>query len=266
MFEAEAVERGFYETLLALEPILEKVLVVGGWCPYLYAKHLWKIPIENLPRTTDIDLGIWDTGSIRYNPTVYSRLLSAGYGTAPYDEDEPEKIEFVWNKGDENIKIEFITSWFVSDDTLQRFLGPEMACHRIDAFEILLQSKPILLKVPIGSKELSVRSPSPGIYLFHKGITFAARSGEVKKNKDLLYVYYMLRYARNVRELLADMEPYRGKEEFKLFSSQMREFFGREGAEGYDALMPLLVQWLPPERARSSIRSVFAPLLEFIRK
>ena len=96
------IEKSFLATLADLEDILDKILVVGGWCPFLYAKYLWKIPMENIPRTTDIDFGVWETGSVRYEPTVYARLLAAGYETEPYSSTDTNQVEFLRSAKDDN--------------------------------------------------------------------------------------------------------------------------------------------------------------------
>ena len=56
-------ESVLFEALISLGESAQKVVLVGGWCPYLYAKYLWKIPMQYLPRTTDIDIGVHETGS-----------------------------------------------------------------------------------------------------------------------------------------------------------------------------------------------------------
>ena len=208
------VEKGFLETLTSLNDVLDKIMVVGGWCPYLYAKYLWKIPHRDIPRTTDIDFGVWETGSLRHDPTVYSRLLSAGYETETYSSTDNGQVEFLCNTKDQKLKIEFITSYYVSDDTLQRFLGGQMACHRIEGFEILLQAKPLILDIKAGKKNLKVRCIPPAVYLYHKGITFVARSGQEKRDKDMLYIYYVLRYCPDAANLINHVITYQKDEEF----------------------------------------------------
>ena len=63
MSDFQTMEKGFLDTLLAIEDSLDKIIIVGGWCPYLYAKYLWRKEIRNIPTTTDIDLGVLETGS-----------------------------------------------------------------------------------------------------------------------------------------------------------------------------------------------------------
>ena len=54
MSDFQTMEKGFLDTLAAIEDGLDKIVIVGGWCPYLYAKYLWRKEIPNIPTTTDI--------------------------------------------------------------------------------------------------------------------------------------------------------------------------------------------------------------------
>ena len=97
------------------------MVVVGGWCPYLYAIHLWKRPIPDIPTTTDIDLGVLETGNKRFENTVYDRLKSAGFDLKRLYAGEETPVEFIYKKKAVKLKVEFITSFETSDDTLNYF-------------------------------------------------------------------------------------------------------------------------------------------------
>ena len=66
MANLKELEKGLFDTLTVLKEVLPEMVVVGGWCPYLYARYLWKKPIPDIPSTTDIDLGVLETGSKRF--------------------------------------------------------------------------------------------------------------------------------------------------------------------------------------------------------
>ena len=90
------MEKGFLDTLAAIEDGLDKIMIVGGWCPYLYAKYLWRKEIPNIPTTTDIDLGVLETGSLRFDRTIFDKLLAAGLAVERIYDEEPLPIEFVY--------------------------------------------------------------------------------------------------------------------------------------------------------------------------
>ncbi len=41
-------EKAFHETITALgQENLNNLIIVGGWCPYLYAQYIWKRAISD---------------------------------------------------------------------------------------------------------------------------------------------------------------------------------------------------------------------------
>jgi len=252
------------DVLASLEESAQKMVVVGGWCPYLYAKYLWKIILQYLPRTTDIDLGVHETGSKRFSPTVYERFLKAGYAAERIYDDEPLPIEFVRKEGRIEVKIEFITSFEVSDDTLQRFLGSEIACHRIEGFDILLRSSPITLAVPYKNRKLEFKTLSPEIYFFHKGITFPSRSGEEKRNKDMQYIYFILRSCPKKGEFLEEILKLKKHEYFPVFRDNILTYMGDVSCPGYPKLGQML--GMGYEQSYKEIETVFRPLIAILKK
>jgi len=47
----------FYEILGDLSEFLSALILVGGWVPFLYARHVWRLSISSLVTTADIDFG-----------------------------------------------------------------------------------------------------------------------------------------------------------------------------------------------------------------
>jgi len=140
LFDFQIMEEGFLDTLGAIGDGLDKIIIVGGWCPYLYAKYLWRKEIPNIPTTTDMDIGVLETGSLGFEQTVYEKLLAAGLAVERIYDEEPFPIEFVYKKKEFEMKVEFITSFLTTDDTLNRFwavlwlvtaLRPSRFCSRI---------------------------------------------------------------------------------------------------------------------------------------
>jgi hypothetical protein len=259
----EIDESVLLNALASLGESRQKMVVVGGWCPYLYAKYLWKIPMQYLPRTTDIDIGVHETGSIRFSPTVYERMVKAGYIAERIYEDEPLPIEFIHKDGRIEVKVEFITSFEVSDDTLQRFLGSEMACHRIEGFDILLRTRPISLEVPYRKQTVKFNLLSPEIYFFHKGITFTGRASEEKRNKDMQYLYFMLKSCPKKQDFLNEVFKLKDHEYFHVFKDNILTYLGDVSCPGYPALAGMIGIGFGP--GYKEIEAVFRPLVEILK-
>lgn len=252
-------EKAFLDTLLAIEDCLDKIIVVGGWCPYLYARYLWRKEIPNIPTTSDIDLGVLETGSRRFDHTIYDKLLAAGLAVERVYDEEPQPIEFIYKKKELEMKVEFITSFETSDDTLNRFLGSKLACNRIEAFEVLLEN-PAHVSIKYSGKNLRLRIAKPETFLYHKGITFVMRSGEEKRDKDLSYVYFILKFCPDSKALLEALAEYKKHELFKSFRQNLKEYLGDLRQPGYRMLRPFVRRWVEEKKINAEIREIFEPV------
>ena len=255
------MEKGFLETLFAIEDSLDKIIIVGGWCPYLYAQYLWRKKIRNIPTTTDIDLGVLETGGCKFDRTIYDKLSAAGLAVERIYDQEPEPIEFVYKKKEIEMKVEFITSFETSDDTLNRFLGSKLACNRIEAFEILLE-EPECIGINHSGKKLHLNIPKPETFLYHKGITFVMRSYEAKRDKDLFYVYFILKFCPDQKALLNSLKRFKKHELFKAFKQNLKKYLADVSKPGYEMLRPYVRRWIDEKRVYQEITEIFGPLLD----
>ncbi len=262
MPELEKLEAGFLDTLTVLKDALPEIVVVGGWCPHLYAHYLWKKPVPKIPTTTDVDFGVLETGSKRFSKTVYEKLKLAGYALERIYADEETPVEFIYKKKAVKLKVEFITSFETTDDTLNRFLGSELACNRIEAFELLLKQ---MVTITIRTKEglLNIKSASPEMFFYHKMITFVMRSAKFKKNKDLFYAYFILKFHPDRKSLLAFLGNLEKDEYFRAFCDNIQEYLSNSSSPGYLILRPFLRDWIEEGNINTEIQSVFSEVLTF---
>lgn len=264
MSDFQTMEKGFVDTLSAIEDSLDKIIIVGGWCPYLYAKYLWRKEIPNIPTTTDIDLGVLETGSQRFDRTIYDKLSAAGLAVERIYDDEPQPIEFVYKKNELEMKVEFITSFQTTDDTLNRFVGSPLACNRIEAFEILLED-PAHIDIKHSGKNLHLSIPKPATFLYHKGITFVMRSYEPKRDKDLSYIYFILKFCPEAKALLEDLARFKKHELFKSFRANLKKYLGDVSKPGYKMLRPFVRRWVEEKKINQEIKEIFDPIFTLIR-
>jgi len=68
--------------------------------------------------------------------------------------------------------------------------------------------------------------------LYHKGATFIDREDELKKAKDLHYMYFILRYAPNIDIILAEIAKYKKKGHFISISKNIKKYFERKTSQG----------------------------------
>jgi len=261
--DLKELEKGFFDTLVVLKDVLTEMVVVGGWCPYLYAFHLWKKSVPEIPTTTDIDLGILETGNKRFESTVYDRLKSAGFALKRLYAEEETPVEFIYKKKALELKVEFITSFETSDDTLNRFLGRGLACNRIDAFELLLKET-VMIPLKAGKETLNIRIPTPEIFLYHKGITFVMRSADFKRNKDLFYVYFILRFHPDRKKLLDALKMFKNDDYFHAFKQNIKEYLADISLPGYLILRPFLRTSMVEGDINTDIADTFSDFLKLL--
>ena len=261
MADLRELEKGFFDTLTVLKDVLPEIVVVGGWCPYLYALHLWKKPIPDIPTTTDIDLGVLETGNKRFEKTVYDRLKSAGYALKRLYVEEETPVEFIYKKKALKLKVEFITSFETSDDTLNRFLGSRLACNRIDAFELLLK-EPMTVPLKIKGEMLTIKMPTPEIFLYHKAITFVMRSADFKRDKDLFYAYFILKFHPDKEVLVKALRDLRKDDYFDAFRQNIKEYLSDFSSPGYLMLRPFLRIWINESAINLDIQTTFSGVFE----
>jgi hypothetical protein len=263
LLELTRLENLLLDALLPLEEYLKDMMIVGGWCPYLYAKYVWKFKVPAIPTTTDIDLGVKETGAKSFTVTVYDMLKEGGLDITQLYDDEDFPVEFVKKEGEVSLKLEFITSFFTSDDTLNRFLGDKLACNRIEAFELLLNSA-IPLDIPYRDKIMKIQVPSPAVFMYHKGITFVMRDESYKLEKDLFYVYFILRYAPQRKVLLETIAGLKEDEYFEAFKENLNEYLSDYTRPGYRIIRKYLSETADERTIYKEIKDEFADLLKLV--
>ncbi len=264
MSESKKQIRALRETLAALDKSLDKLVLVGGWLPFIYCNYLWKVPALDIPTTTDIDLGVQETGPLRYALTVFQRLKQAGLAMEPIYKKEKIPIQFIYKKSGLQVRIDFITSHNTSNDTHNRFLGTEVSWNRIDAFELLLKS-PVHLTIDLDEAVFPVNVPPSAAFFFHKGIIFATRRDAYKKAKDLYTVFWGLRFCPDRQQLIKEILEFRKHEYFEAFQQNLKDYVKDISKPGYLLLRPFLSLWLPEKDINSEITDVFHALLETTR-
>ena len=173
----------------------------------------------------------------------------------------PHFIEFINQKGEIRLKLEFITSFNTSDDTLNRFLGKELACNRIETFELLLDM-PMTLEIEHQKRKMLVNVPEPATFLFHKGISFVMRGDDYKRDKDLFYVYFILRNCPYRELLLQRLKDYKNHELFSNFRGNLKNYLKDYSQRGYRMIKRFLSQY---EDERTVYREIKGEISELLK-
>lgn len=91
------------------------------------------------------------------------------------------------------------------------------------------------------------------------------RSYEPKRDKDLSYVYFILKFCPEPKALLGDLARYKRHELFKSFRTNLKKYLGDVGKPGYKMLRPFVRRWVEEKKINQEISEMFDPLLTLIR-
>ncbi len=217
-----------------LSAFLPYLVLVGGWVPYIYAKHIWK-NVPNMAVTTgDIDFGV---GAQDFNgkDTISSCVQRLGYGERHVSMDRT--IPFVPIvkdvAGDFKAEVEFITDPKVPRDAVDKIIGTAIKINKIKHFSLLLGSV-----IAVRMDDRAIQIPTESMFTFHSMLTFVERQNKEKLRKDLYYVYYMLRFSSKKEQLTDDMVGLIKKlKEGKKVKQNLIEYFSSVDSKG-----PLFVE------------------------
>lgn len=214
-------ERVFYEILEDLKEYLNVLTLVGGWVPFICARHLWRLSISNLVTTADIDFGVSGKPSLSMSRTVYETLSSLDY------RERHVRLGRLWPvvfyRGGK-IPVEFIADARSDPKAIAGTLGPQIHLNRIEGFEFLLENR-MMVRMKTKAGMYTIYCPKPAAFLYDKLGTFSSRENELKKAKDLFYAYFVLRYSPDLPELYQQTRLYQKQGIFPHIDSELRSFF-----------------------------------------
>ncbi|MCZ7664230.1 MAG: nucleotidyltransferase domain-containing protein [Thermoleophilia bacterium] len=177
--------------LRALEPYLADIVIVGGWAPYLYALHQGAVR-SSPPRTADIDIAVPRALPPR-GPSIDELLSRAGFECEFRSRDVPPVTAYVARRGDDDVEIEFITDSLGADEQVVE-VQDGLTAQELHYVRLLLENTWTidLAKFFHGDAGQEVRVPTPAAFMLHKGLVYRKRSDQLKKEKDLYYVFYVV--------------------------------------------------------------------------
>jgi len=221
-------ERVFYEILEDLKEYLNVLTLVGGWVPFVYARHLWYLSISNLVTTADIDFGVSGKPTLSMGGTVYEKLSSLNY------RERHVRLGRLWPvvfyRGGK-IPVEFIADSRSDPKAIAGTLGPQIHLNRIEGFDFLLENR-MMVRMKTRTRVHTIFCPKPAAFLYDKLGTFSSRENELKKAKDLFYAYFVLRYSPDLPELYRQIRIFKKQGSFPHIDSQLGSFFGTLTSQG----------------------------------
>jgi hypothetical protein len=186
------LDASLLEGIRAIEPFLDRLVLAGGWVPYIYSR-VYGVGLHRDPLITrDIDLVISRRGFIDSVPPLDKAIVAAGFRHEFASLDNPPVVKYVKElDGTIEVEIEFIT-----DAPGQREGTVKIGSVNAQS----LRHVGLLLEEPwevnlnsIGfDRELIVRVPRPAAYVLHKSLIAGRRRHKKRTAKDLYYIFYTL--------------------------------------------------------------------------
>jgi len=228
--DIKRLELLFFEVLQDLKDYLDDLVLVGGWLSYIYPKFLWHNFEVKAVTTVDIDFGFGGNKIKPHSKTIFEVLSSLNYRERHLHIGKIYPV-VLYKLGE--IPIDFITSLNTKDKLTKELVGRQISINKIDKFDFLLDNKiPIKIRAKREKPGYIIQCPKPSAYLYHKGSTFIDREGELKKAKDLYYMYFILRYTPNLDIILGEVADYKKKGYFIDISKNIKKYFERKTSKG----------------------------------
>ena len=188
-------KKEFFMTLAIVREYLPDIVIVGGWVPLIYYHYLLSDKTKMPLMTKDIDIVVPEELGIKGNKSLDKLLGSAGFHVRFKSTHEVPSVSYEGKIGDFEVVIEFLTHMKGEGKEKVVIVQDGLHAQALRYLSILLENA---VEVGIddflldnGSK-LKIKVPSPGAYIFQKGLTFSRRNKEVKKSKDLYYIFDVL--------------------------------------------------------------------------
>ena len=258
----DSFEKAFHETLQALgQENLDNLIIVGGWCPYLYAQYVWKRTIP-FPKTQDIDFAVRSMNPDRFSEPVYAKLIKANLVPKKIDIDDDNRTQFNYVEGKFSVPIEFITSPKVLPKGQIPRMVPYVACDSVDEVAFALKMPPLRQEIEYKGDVLNVQITSPSAFIVVKGLLIEHRTDGKKIDKDLASIAFVLRYSPDPEEIIDELRPYYRDSSFKEFLKIMKGLFKKPTSRGFKMLESTYLSWeIPKNKIFTEVGATFESLL-----
>ncbi len=258
------------KAMQVLEPYLDEIVLVGGWVPMLYRRYGRVSSPHPLLRTMDIDIVVPGRVEDRGRPTIDQLLSGAGYEPHVHPLDASlVKYELA----SPITEIEFLTPEIGPPGRATRRVQQGLTAQALRYLQILLDNT---VKIGIddticGSDiNLAVNVPSPGAFIYQKGLVLSPGSHREphKVAKDLYYILGIVDCPDDVRDSIsAQICSFRSRYPatwFDRFVRNLTSYFSESGGEGAALVTTQYSGVMPASTFRNYAHRVFRDFLRGI--
>ncbi|MBF0595225.1 MAG: hypothetical protein HQL22_09680 [Candidatus Omnitrophica bacterium] len=224
------IEAIFFRVLDDLEEYLGELTLVGGWLSYVYPKFVWNNLNVNPVTTVDVDFGVSSDKPLIHKQTIFQILSSRDYTERHLSMDRMYPV-VLFKEG--KVRVDFISGMDIPREVVERLVGSQMSISRLKDFDFILDHR---IKVNVENKKsrktYALYCPRPAAYIYHKAATFVEREDDLKCAKDLFYIYFVLRYAPDVADLLKEVHEFFKAGHLPQAAGNLKKYFERKSGRG----------------------------------
>lgn len=260
------------KALKVLAPYLDEIVIVGGWVPFLYHRYGQMPSPHPLLRTMDIDVVVPRHVEERERPTIDELLSRAGYEARIYGSDVPViKYELT----SPVTEIEFLTPEVGKPGKAALTVQRGLTAQALRYLQILLENtKKMEISDTIDGSDISlvVTVPSPGAFIYQKGLTLSpsSRRSSTKVDKDLYYIFSFVDSSRELRDSIpAEINFLRSRypaKWFRKFINNLNDYFPESGGEGPARVAKLYTGRLPTATFRNYAHRTFREFIQALQE
>lgn len=200
-------KKEFFNTLVILKDYLSDIVIAGGWAPLIYYHYILSDKNIRSLRTKDIDIVVPESLKKRREKTINELLLEAGFKHKFKSLDTPPVVSYEGIIGSYEVEIEFLTHKRGPKEDIVIEVQKGLHAQSLRFITLLLDNT---IDVDIDDfliadgKNLKIRVPTPGAYIFQKGLIFVRRNKRLKKAKDLYYIFDILSNCQKLHNQIID--------------------------------------------------------------
>jgi len=193
MIMIKGVNPQLFRTLAALGDYVQDIVLVGGWVTHIYAL-IWPSQHRILERRTfDVDAAVRERLPVRSRRRLDSRLEAEGYIVRLGGMSGPAAQRFENLENEDLLDIEFLFPLTGPSEHQTVEIQKGVVAQALRYLNILLNSVMeihVSGKLPSGDLvTLPIRVPTPGAFIYHRGLAFVERTDRRMQAKDLYYIF-----------------------------------------------------------------------------
>ena len=184
--------RFFYRLVAALEPWLDKIVIVGGWAHQLHRLHPYAQGLDYPPlMTLDADIAVPAQLPVG-EQDIRQRLLAQGFTEELFGDDHPPATHYRLGGDETGFYAEFLTPLIGSEYNRTRERKATMQIAGVSSQQLrhveLLLNHPCSIELEFGGFTARVQIANPVTFLAQKVLIHQKRKRD-DRAKDILYMH-----------------------------------------------------------------------------